>query len=176
MANAYGGALAYGITQIKGSIGAWRILFLIEGLPTCCFAIVCWFFIPDGIREAPFLNEREKEVAFHFVARNQRLDVGKEHGLRFKEVLEAFKDPKSFLPALCYFGWYVQALHRRLKVMMLTDTVATFHTPRFRSSYRPSYQRWAHSLLHNPRDSPRRPTLLASSSSTAFAGCPTGTK
>ena len=31
LANAYGGALAYGISQAKGAIGTWRILFLVEG-------------------------------------------------------------------------------------------------------------------------------------------------
>ena len=78
----------------------FRILFLIEGLPTCLFAGVAWFFLPDSIAQAKFLNEREKEVAFHFVARNQRLDVDGNQGLRFKEMLEAFKDPKSFIPGM----------------------------------------------------------------------------
>lgn len=31
LANAYGGALAYAISQAHGSISTWRILFLIEG-------------------------------------------------------------------------------------------------------------------------------------------------
>lgn len=35
LANAYGGALAYGISQAKGSIHTWRILFLVEG--NTCF-------------------------------------------------------------------------------------------------------------------------------------------
>ena len=105
MANAYGGALAYGISQIKGSIGPWKILFIIEGLPTCLFAIITWFYIPDSISKASFLTQREKEVAIHMTARNQRLDVGSETGVRVKEMIEGIKDPKSWIPALCYFGW-----------------------------------------------------------------------
>jgi MFS family permease len=31
LANAYGGALAYGISQARGAIAPWRILFLVEG-------------------------------------------------------------------------------------------------------------------------------------------------
>lgn len=89
-----------GITQIRGSIPPWKILFLIEGLPTCAFAVVAWYFLPDGITTAKFLTEREKQVALHFVARNQRLDIGKEQGLRFKEVLEGFQDPKGWIPAI----------------------------------------------------------------------------
>lgn len=105
IANAYGGALAYGISQIRGSLAPWRILFLIEGLPTLIFAAVAWFCLPDSISTTKFLNEREKQVASHFVARNQRLDIGQERGVRFKEMFEAFKDPKSFLPGIMYFGW-----------------------------------------------------------------------
>lgn len=108
MANAYGGALAYGISQIRGSLAPWRILFLIEGLPTLVVAGATWFLLPDGIGEAKFLSTREKEVAWQMVARNQRLDLGQdgvERGIRLREVWEAFKDPKSFLPGIMYFGW-----------------------------------------------------------------------
>lgn len=105
MANAYGGALAYGISQITGTVAPWRLLFIIEGAPTCLFAIPCWFFIPDSIAKAKFLNDREKEIAMHMTARNQRLDVDKQQGIRVKEALEGIKDPKSWIPALCYFGW-----------------------------------------------------------------------
>ena len=68
------------------------------------FAVVAFFALPDSIAQAKFLNEREKEIAYHFVARNQRLDVDKNQGLRLNEVLEAFKDPKSFVPGLMYFS------------------------------------------------------------------------
>lgn len=105
MANVYGSVLAYGITQINGSLPPWKILFLIEGLPTCLFALVAWFFLPDGITSCKFLDEREKEVALHFVARNQKVDVGAEQGLRLKEVFAGLTDPKSYIPGLCYFGW-----------------------------------------------------------------------
>lgn len=105
MANAYGSALAYGISQIRGSLRPWKILFLIEGLPTIAMAVVVWFFLPDRIDSASFLNEREKQVASHLVAQNQKVDVGKERGVRWRETLDAFKDPKSFIPGLMYFGW-----------------------------------------------------------------------
>lgn len=81
------------------------ILFLIEGLPTCLFALIPFFFLPDSLAQTKFLNEREKEVAFHFVARNQRIDVEKNQGLRIKEMLSGLKDPKSYLPAIMYFSW-----------------------------------------------------------------------
>ena len=97
MANAYGSALAYGISQIRGTIAPWQILFLIEGLPTCCVAIFVWFFLPDSISAASFLNDREKAVARHYLGRQQKVDEGHERGIRFKEFLSAFRDPKCKL-------------------------------------------------------------------------------
>ncbi|KAI5360689.1 Putative major facilitator superfamily, MFS transporter superfamily [Septoria linicola] len=126
MANAYGGALAYGISQIRGSIAPWRILFLIEGLPTICIAVVAWFFLPDSISTAKFLSDREKQVALHFVARNQRLDVGSERGVRFKEMLEAFKDPKSLLPGFMYFGCNVSFASLPLFLPTIISEMGTF--------------------------------------------------
>lgn len=110
LANVYGGALAYGITQIRGSLAPWKILFIIEGLPTCVFAVAAWFLMPDSVSTAKFLNAREKEIGVHFVARNQRLDTGKESGLRPREMLDGILDPKSWIPGICYFSWYVQSL------------------------------------------------------------------
>jgi MFS family permease len=105
MANAYGSALAYGISQIRGSVAPWKILFIIEGVPTCLIAIIAWFFLPDSLLSARFLNEREKAVAAHFVARNQKVEEGSEKsGIRFRELFEAFKDPKSYIPGIMYFS------------------------------------------------------------------------
>lgn len=69
------------------------------------FAGFAFFLIPDSIREAKFLNDRDKEIALHMVARNQRVDHGNEQGIRLRELWEGIKDPKSWIPALCYFGW-----------------------------------------------------------------------
>ena len=79
--------------------------FLIEGLPTCVFAALAWFGLPDSIAQAKFLSEREKQIAFHFTARNQRIDVDRNQGLRFKEVLEGIKEPKSWILGMMYFSW-----------------------------------------------------------------------
>lgn len=79
--------------------------FLIEGLPTCAFSLVAWFGLPDSIAQAKFLNEREQQIAYQFTARNQRIDVDRNQGLRFKELLSGIKDPKSWIPGIMYFSW-----------------------------------------------------------------------
>ena len=78
--------------------------FLIEGLPTILFAALAWFLLPDSIAQAKFLTEREKAVALHFTARNQRIDINRNQGLRFKEMFEGLTDPKSYIPGLMYFS------------------------------------------------------------------------
>ncbi|GAB1215288.1 hypothetical protein ATERTT37_004474 [Aspergillus terreus] len=120
LANAYGGALAYGISQAKASIGSWRILFIVEGLPSVLLAFVAWFAIPDSPQQARFLNEREREIA---LALSLRQPGDRESsGLQVKQVLDALLDYKSksqplhlpyeiplttatgYPPALMYFG------------------------------------------------------------------------
>ena len=78
--------------------------FLIEGLPTMVFALIPFFFLPDSIAQASFLNDREKQVCFHFVARNQRIDVDRNQGIRWKEMVQGLTDPKSYIPGLMYFS------------------------------------------------------------------------
>jgi len=62
LANAYGGALAYGIAQEKSSVAPWRILFIVEGVPTCLLAILAFFWFPDTPSTAWFLTEHQKEI------------------------------------------------------------------------------------------------------------------
>ncbi|TRX90566.1 hypothetical protein FHL15_008539 [Xylaria flabelliformis] len=108
LANAYGGALGYAITQIKSHIEPWRILFLIEGLPTFAIAIVAWFCFPDDIESAKFLSDREKQVVKHMVSRDQTADVINHTGLRVKDFFAAFKDWRNRVrmrgPFVCFFS------------------------------------------------------------------------
>lgn len=107
MANCYGGVLAYGLSHIKNSIAPWKLLFIIEGIPTVLLAAVTWYWLPDNIQTTRFLNEREKQIASVFVSRNQQADPSGKGGFSWKECLLAFKEPKSLLPGLMYFGFNV---------------------------------------------------------------------
>ena len=147
MANAYGGALAYGISQARGSIAPWKILFLVEGLPTCCVGIFVWFFLPDSISKTIFLNDREKAVATFYLSRQQRVDQGHERGVRLKEFREAFKDPKcrspscslkklktnnllcsAFIPPFIYFSCNVSFASLPLFLPTIISQIGTFTT------------------------------------------------
>lgn len=93
LANAYGGALAYGIAQAKASIGPWRILFIVEGVPTCFVAVLAWFIIPDSPATAYFLKGRDKEVAIELSLRQP--GDRETTGLQWKQVLGALLDYRS---------------------------------------------------------------------------------
>lgn len=95
LANAYGGALGYALSHIGGKVAAWKLLFIIEGVPTVLLVPVVWFFLPDSITTAKFLTDREKAIATSFTARGQAVESGPQEGVRLSHFLEAFKDPKS---------------------------------------------------------------------------------
>lgn len=96
LANAYGGALAYGLSHIHSSVSNWKLLFIIEGVPTVLLAVICWFFLPDSPASAKFLTERERQVAIHLAGDHQAQERPPgERGLNFKNLFEAFKDPRS---------------------------------------------------------------------------------
>ena len=63
LASTFAGALAYGITSGHSSLSNWRLLFLVEGLPTILLAPIAFFFIPDSPDHARFLNMEEKAIA-----------------------------------------------------------------------------------------------------------------
>lgn len=93
LANAYGGVLAYGISQARGSVAAWKILLIVEGVPTCLMAIVTWFFLPDSPHKARFFTEREKDIAVALA--NRHPQDNEKQGLQVKEVLAGLLDYRS---------------------------------------------------------------------------------
>lgn len=120
------GALAYGISQIKGSIAPWQILFIIEGLPTIVLAFVAWFVLPDSLAQCKFLSDREKQIAAKAIARNQQADPDRKGGFHIKEVFAAFKDPKSYIPAIMYFSCNVSFASLPLFVPTIISQLGIF--------------------------------------------------
>ncbi|MCJ1424225.1 hypothetical protein MMC29_002112 [Sticta canariensis] len=103
LANTFAGALAYGITSGHSHLANWRLLFLVEGLPTILMAPVAFFVLPDSPETARFLNENEKQIAR---ARNVRRigEAQRARGIVWKDMGAAVFDLKSWLLALTYFS------------------------------------------------------------------------
>lgn len=104
LASTFSGALAYGITSGHARIANWRLLFLVEGLPTIAMAAVAFFFIPDSPERAKFLTAEEKSVvrsrAMRQVGTSADDRVG---GVNIKDVLLVVFDLKAWLCGLMYF-------------------------------------------------------------------------
>ncbi|KAL2153708.1 hypothetical protein VTH82DRAFT_4863 [Thermothelomyces myriococcoides] len=104
LASTFAGALAYGITNGHSKLTSWRLLFLVEGLPTVLMTIIAFFFIPDSPEKARFLTSEEKEIVR---ARTMR-QVGSASdqrigGIKLKDVFYVFIDLKAWMCALMYF-------------------------------------------------------------------------
>jgi hypothetical protein len=97
LANTFAGALAYGITSGHPGLAKWRVLFLVEGLPTVCMAVVAWFFLPDSPEKAKFLTEEEKDVARRRGVLQVGADTKRVGGIDWKEIGEGLKDVKSWI-------------------------------------------------------------------------------
>lgn len=103
LATTFSGALAYGITSGHSHLANWRLLFLVEGLPTICMAPVAYFFLPDTPDQARFLTEEERVVA---KARGVRQVGGTKRvgGIVWKEIGLALLDLKCWFTAFMYFS------------------------------------------------------------------------
>ncbi|RDW68709.1 uncharacterized protein DSM5745_08469 [Aspergillus mulundensis] len=64
LANAFGGAIAYGVGHLNGRQGleGWRWLFIIEGVPTVAVGLLVFFFLPSYPETASWLTVEEKEL------------------------------------------------------------------------------------------------------------------
>lgn len=105
LASCFAGALAYGITSGSNeAIAPWRVLFLVEGLPTIAMAPIVYFFLPDSPVKARFLEEDERRVALARAVRQVGSKTQRMGSISFKNILSALADFKPWILALMYFS------------------------------------------------------------------------
>lgn len=75
LAGAFGGIIAYGVAHIKSRIDTWRILFLIEGLPSFVLGCLVVAFLPSRPDRSNYLTPAERELEFARLA-SEHLDEG----------------------------------------------------------------------------------------------------
>jgi hypothetical protein len=150
LANTFAGALAYGITSGHGSLGNWRILFLVEGLPTLAMVPVAYFLLPDSPDKIRSLTPEEKAVA---KARGVR-QVGSSArvgSVNMHEVLATFTDPKAWFTAVCTFAC-CSFTDRWLTQNSSCTSRSTLASPRYQCScqrFSEKVSRWSsNSLVH----------------------------
>lgn len=99
LANTFAGALAYGITSGHPKLASWRLLFLVEGIPSLLAVPIAWFFLPDSPAEARFLTKEEKEVARARGLRRSGEEV-QSGGIVWKDIGETLLDVKPWITAV----------------------------------------------------------------------------
>lgn len=105
LATTFAGALAYGITSGHPSIANWKLLFIVEGLPTIVMAVVVYFYLPDSPDTARFLTPEEKEVAkARAIMQTGQEGTERQGGVKLKDVLSTFKEPQTLIQPLMYFS------------------------------------------------------------------------
>ncbi|KAL1589219.1 hypothetical protein WHR41_01899 [Cladosporium halotolerans] len=98
--NSIGGLLSslfvFGVGHIDDHVGPWRWIYIILGIITFLWAIPMYFFLPDEISKAEFLNPEERWIAADRVViagtgstEHSSWDV--------KQVKECLSDPKTWL-------------------------------------------------------------------------------
>ena len=102
IASTFAGALAYGVLNGHSHFRTWRLLFLIEGLPTILMAPVAWFFIPDSPEKARFLTKEEKDIVRARAIRQTGMVGSNRLGsVDLKALFETFLDAKAWFNAVC---------------------------------------------------------------------------
>lgn len=104
LASTFAGALAYGITSGHSHLANWRLLFLVEGIPTVLMATIAFFFIPDSPEEARFLTAEEKAVVRSRALRQVGIGANARIGrFNIRDLGPVLIDAKAWMCGLMYF-------------------------------------------------------------------------
>ncbi|KAI1343738.1 major facilitator superfamily domain-containing protein [Xylariaceae sp. FL0016] len=104
LAGAVSGLLAFGIANMAGvgGYGAWRWIFILEGLLTIVVALVAKLYVPDWPETASFLNEADRRLLLARLAADvgeARMDTLDKDARR-----RIFRDWKIYVGTVMYFG------------------------------------------------------------------------
>lgn len=103
-AGAVGGLIGYGLVRIEtGSIVGWQWLYICEGAITLCLAPLAYFWVPNTLTEAWFLNDDQKQLAAKRYELNKRHFDEKET-FRWSEVVKALTDWRVYTSGAIQFA------------------------------------------------------------------------
>ena len=77
VAGAFGGLIAFGVQHIQSSVANWKLLFIIEGIPTVMIGFLAMVVLPNRPEETTMFNEKEREIALDRANRGVKADVGR---------------------------------------------------------------------------------------------------
>jgi hypothetical protein len=88
-----------------GGYNGWRWIFILEGLLTVVVSTIAYFWVYNYPDTAEFLTEEEREF-IQFRLKNDS-DATRDEAFTWSAVLDAFKDPKTWLYGL---GFHTMSL------------------------------------------------------------------
>lgn len=80
-------------------VAGWRMMFILEGLPSVLWALVWLWLADDRPADATWLNPDESRAV------QDRLDAEQQGIAHVNNYRAAFSDPRVLLLCLMYFGW-----------------------------------------------------------------------
>jgi MFS transporter, ACS family, tartrate transporter len=103
VSNVFGGPISGAIMQFMDGAGGWRgwqWLFLIEAAPSLLIGFAVLALLPNGPRDARWLNEEERAIILRRVEEDEagKQALGGRHGF-----LEVFRDGRVWALAVVYF-------------------------------------------------------------------------
>ena len=78
-----------------GGYGAWRWIFILEGIFTVIVAVLAFFLLPDWPHQAKFLSNDERTTLLQMLSRDTRDYV--ENKSTLTVLKDCLKDPKVYL-------------------------------------------------------------------------------
>ncbi|KAI0805980.1 MFS general substrate transporter [Irpex lacteus] len=102
VAGAFGGLIAFGVQHAHVSIENWRLLFIIEGIPTVLLGLLVTQILPDRPEETSFLDDKERKLQLERMNRGTGADYGRT--LNKRHIVAAFCDWRVYAGAVIYFG------------------------------------------------------------------------
>ncbi|GAA5832322.1 hypothetical protein JCM3766R1_002381 [Sporobolomyces carnicolor] len=100
VAGAFSGLISYGVQHIKSAIPQWKILFLIEGLPSFLLAVVVFFFLPSRPDTSRFLTEEERTIACTRLNSENSLETNT--GINWRDVRYTLSNWRTWVIAISY--------------------------------------------------------------------------
>ena len=77
VAGAFGGLLAFGIQNAHAGIPSWKLLFIVEGVPSVLLGFAAFAFLPNRPEETTMFSEQERKIALERANRRTTADVGR---------------------------------------------------------------------------------------------------
>ncbi|GAA5907591.1 uncharacterized protein JCM6883_001827 [Sporobolomyces salmoneus] len=104
LSGAFGGLLAYGLSQMAGVGGkpGWAWIFIIEGLLTFVVGVIAFWVMPNFPDDSKFLSPRERDIVIARLRKDQ--GAAGEAGFSWGHITSACKDYRVWVYCFIYMG------------------------------------------------------------------------